>query len=432
MSWVAEAGEGRGVPLTRVGGGGDPEGALSPQIESGRGHQTDRWLLLVTLLLLGAGLAMVLSASQIQSIHDHGSAYYYFGHQLLLAAVGLVAMTVLRHLDYHHLYRWAPLVAAVTAAAMAAVLLPHVGLTLGGARRWIDLGPLGTLQPSEAGKLAFALFIAQWADRRQGRLRSFSDGFVPFAIMTAAILGLLMLQRDLGTAIVMSAILISVYFAGGGRKGHVLLLLVLLVAAFALLVTLESYRAQRLDAFLHPFKDPLGTTYQPVQALIGLGSGGIFGVGLGHSVQKYLWLPEAHTDFIFAIIGEETGLVGTTLVLGGFVLLTVRGYRAAMRAPDRFGVMLATGITTWIGFQALINMGVVTSTLPATGVPLPFISYGGTTLAISLTAMGVLLSVAAAPEKATTRRRVDAIVDLGRRNWRPLVAGPRRRTSVPR
>jgi len=212
----------------------------------------------------------------------------------------------------------------------------------------------------------------------------------------------------------------------------VLLLLIGLVVAFAFLATAEAYRAQRLDAFLNPFKDPLGTTYQPVQALIGLGSGGIFGVGLGHSVQKYLWLPEAHTDFIFAIIGEETGLIGTTLVLGGFVLLTVRGYRTAMRAPDRFGVMLATGITTWIGFQALVNMSVVTSTLPATGVPLPFISYGGTTLAISLAAMGILLSVAAAPKQLSTPRRVDATVDLGRRNWRPLVAGPRRRTSVPR
>jgi cell division protein FtsW len=197
-------------------------------------------------------------------------------------------------------------------------------------------------------------------------------------------------------------------------------------------VRLEAYRAQRLDDFVNPFKDPLGTTYQPVQALIGLGSGGIFGVGLGHSVQKYFWLPEAHTDFIFAIIGEETGLVGTTLVLAGFVLLTIRGYRTAMRAPDRFGVMLATGITTWIGFQALVNMGVVTATLPATGVPLPFISYGGTALAISLAAMGILLSVAAAPNQSVTRRRVDATVDLGGRNWRPLVAGPRRRTSVPR
>lgn len=400
--------------------------------ESAGRRETDRWLLLLTVLLLGAGLAMVLSSSSVQSIHDHGSPYYYFERQVLLAAAGLIAMVVLRHLNYHRLHRWAPLLAGLTAALMLAVLVPHVGLTLGGARRWIDLGPLGTLQPSEASKLAFVLFIAQWADRRQGRLRSFGDGFVPFAIMTAAILGVLILQRDLGTAVVMSAILVSVYFAGGGRKGHVLLLVVVLLLAFTLFVRLESYRAQRLDDFVNPFKDPLGTTYQPVQALIGLGSGGIFGVGLGHSVQKYFWLPEAHTDFIFAIIGEETGLVGTTLVLAGFVLLTIRGYRTAMHAPDRFGVMLATGITTWIGFQALVNMGVVTATLPATGVPLPFISYGGTALAISLAAMGILLSVAAAPNQSKTRRGVDATVDLRGRDWRPLVASARRRTSLPR
>jgi cell division protein FtsW len=169
-----------------------------------------------------------------------------------------------------------------------------------------------------------------------------------------------------------------------------------------------------------------------VQALIGLGSGGPFGVGIGHSVQKYLWLPEAHTDFIFAIIGEETGLVGTTLVLAGFVALTVRGYRAAMRAPDRFGVVLATGITTWIGFQALVNMGTVTSTLPATGVPLPFISYGGTALAVSLAAMGVLLNIAAQGQDRSVSRRTDATADLGRRNWRTPFAGARRRPGVSR
>lgn len=399
--------------------------------QAGR-RESDRWLLLITLLLLGVGLAMVLSASSVQSIHDHGSPYYYFVRQAVFAALGLIAMAALRHLNYQHLHSWAPVLGAVALAMMLAVLLPRIGLTLGGARRWIDLGPLGTFQPSEAGKLAFAVFIAQWADRREARLRSLGDGFLPFAIMTAGMLGILMLQRDLGTAIVMSGIFISIFFAGGGRKRHVLLLVAALVAGFALFVTLEAYRAQRLQDFLDPFKDPLGTTYQPVQALIGLGSGGIFGVGLGHSVQKYLWLPEAHTDYIFAIIGEETGLVGTTLVLTGFVLLIVRGYRTAMLAPDRFGLMLATGITTWIGFQALVNMGVVTATLPTTGVPLPFISSGGTAVAISLAAMGVLLSVAAATNQLTPRRRIDASVDLGRGDWRASVASARRRPGVPR
>jgi cell division protein FtsW len=212
----------------------------------------------------------------------------------------------------------------------------------------------------------------------------------------------------------------------------VALLLLGLVAGFALFVLLETYRQHRLTAFLNPFADPLGASYQPVQALIGLGSGGPFGVGLGHSVLKYGWLPEAHTDFIFAVIGEETGLAGTTLILAGFVALTVRGYRAAMRAPDRFGVVLATGITTWIGLQAFVNMATVTSTLPATGVPLPFVSYGGSALAITLAATGVLLNVAAQAQDEPTARRTDATDDLGRRNWRTPVAGPRRRPGVPR
>jgi cell division protein FtsW len=393
---------------------------------------TDRWLLVLTLGLLSVGLAALLSASPVWGLQLHHSAYYFIGRQLVLAVIGLAAMLVLQRIDYRRLYRWAPIAGAAAVVLMLLVFVPHVGLSIQGAQRWIDLGPLGTLQPSEVAKLVLALYVAQWVDRRQGRLRSFGDGFLPFAIITAGMLGLLMLQRDLGTAVVMGAILVSIYFAGGGRKRHVALLVVALLAGFGLLVLLESYRQQRLAVFLDPFKDPLGASYQPVQALIGLGSGGVFGVGIGHSIQKYLWLPEIHTDFIFAIIGEETGLVGATLVLVGFVALTTRGYRAAMRAPDRFGVMLATGITTWIGFQALINMATVTSTLPATGVPLPFISYGGTSLAITLAAMGVLLNVASQAQPEPVSRRTDATADRGRRHWRTPFASPRRRPDVPR
>ncbi len=396
---------------------------------------TDRWLLVLTLALLGAGLVMVLSASSVEGLLIYDSAYYYFGRQLVFAIAGLAAMVVLARIDYRRLHRWAPIAAVAAVGLMLLVLVPHVGrdprLTHG-AMRWIELGPLGTFQPAELAKLVLAVYVAQWVDRRQGRLRTFGDGLLPFAIMLAGILGIMMLQRDLGTAVVLGAILVSIYFAGGGRKRHVALLLVGLVAGFTLFVLVESYRQQRLTNFMDPFRDPLGASYQPVQALIGLGSGGPVGVGLGHSVLKYGWLPEAHTDFIFAVIGEETGLVGTTLVLAGFVALTVRGYRAAMRAPDRFGVMLATGITTWIGLQALVNMATVTSTLPATGVPLPFISYGGSALAITLAAMGVLLNVAAQAQDEQGPWRMDATADRGWRYWRTPFAGARRRPGVPR
>jgi cell division protein FtsW len=405
--------------------------AAGSSVRGERG-ETDRWLVLLTFLLLAGGLAMVLSASSVQGLADHSSAYYYFVRQLALAAAGVAGMLVLWRIDYHRLSAWAPAATAVVAVLMLAVLVPHVGVTGLGAKRWLSLGPLGTFEPSEAAKLVFCVYMAQWVDRHRGKLDSFSDGLVPFGVLTAATLGVLLLQRDLGTAVVMCGIFVSIYFVGGGPKRYVVLMLGALALAFAFFVMIESYRQARLTAFLDPFHDRLGINYQASQALLALGSGGLTGVGLGHSVQKYLWLPEAHTDFIYAIIGEETGLIGTTLVLAGFVALIVRGYRAAARAPDRLGLMLATGITTWIGFQALINMATVTVTLPATGLPLPFISYGGSALAITLAAMGILLNVAAQAGNEGTRRRIDASADLGRRNWRTPFAGSRRRSSVPR
>ena len=404
-------------------------------------RETDRWLLLITVVLVCAGLAMVLSASQaLASLYEH-FALYYFVRQAVAAGLGLALLLVLRRIDYHRLRRWAPALAVVVVALMLATLVPHLGhvadagqtdgTAVANASRWLSLGPLGTFQPSEAGKLAFVLFMAHWVDRRQDRLHSFADGFVPFLILLAGALGILVLQPDTGTAIVTCAIFVSIYFAGGGRKRYLALLVLALAAVFLLLTVLEPYRMQRVMTFTDPFRDPLGSGFQSTQALLALGSGGPTGVGLGHSVQKFGWLPEAHTDFIFAIVGEETGLVGTTLILGGFVVLAARGYRAAVRAPDRFGLMVATGITTWIAFQGLINMGTVSGTLPITGLPLPFISYGGTALAVTMAAMGVLLNVAA-QAVASPERRLDATADRGRRNWRTSLPGPRRRPSVPR
>lgn len=397
------------------------------------GRETDRWLALVTLLLVGVGLVMVLSSSQALAYLQYRFPLYYFVRQVAFAALGLGLMLVLSRVDYHRLRRWAPALAASTALLMLLVVVPGLGTSVNGARRWFSLGPLGSFQPSELGKLAFALYMAHWVDKRGRRLASFSDGLLPFAIMMAAVLGLLAWQRDLGTAVITCLIFTAVFFAGGGRKSHLALLLAGLALAFALLVLLESYRSQRLSIFLHPLADPLGAGFQSTQGLVALGSGGLTGVGLGHSVQKYLWLPAAHTDFIFAIVGEETGLFGTTAVLVGFVVLAVRGYRAALRAPDRLGVALAAGITTWVAFQALINMGTVTDTLPITGVPLPFISYGGSSLAITLAAMGVLLNVAGQGERQQfLPRRTDAASDLGRRDRGPRATRAGRGPGLPR
>jgi len=402
--------------------------------EIARQNQPDRYLLFITVLLCGAGLVMVTSASVAFAYTQHQSAFYYAERQTVWMVIGFAALFVLGRVDYRRLRPLAPAGAVAAGLLMILVLVPHLGVTVNGARRWFDAGPLGTFEPSELGKLAFALFIAYWIDRRGPLVSDFQRGFLPFAAMLAGVLVLLMLQKDLGTAIVMGGIFLSAYWAGGGRVRHIVLLVAVLGLAFVALTIVEPYRFARLVSWQNPLADPLGAGFQSTQSIYGLASGGLFGVGIGHSVEKYGWLPEAHTDFIFAIIGEETGLVGTTLVLVGFLFFGWRGYRIAMRAQDTFGVALATGLTTWIAFEALLNMATVTNTIPITGVPLPFFSYGGTALASTLAAVGLLLSIArhSSSNPKTTKRRTDAPFDSWRRNrWSP-VPGARRGSSLPR
>ena len=357
-------------------------------------QQPDRLLLFTTVALCAAGLVMVTSASVAFAYTQHQSAFYYAERQAAWMLIGFVALFVLGRMDYRRIRPLAPAGAVAAALLMILVLVPHLGVQVNGARRWFDAGPLGTFQPSELAKLAFAVFIAHWVDRNSQRMGDFQHVFVPFAAMLAAILALLMLQRDLGTAIVTVAIFVSAYWAAGGRLRHLILLAGGLGLGFVAVTLLEPYRMGRLASFKNPWADPLGAGFQATQSLYGLASGGLFGVGIGHSIEKYGWLPEAHTDFIFAIIGEETGLIGTTLVMLGFLVFGVRGYRATLRAPDRFGMALAASITTWVTFEALLNMATVTNTLPITGVPLPFFSYGGTALATTLAGVGILISIA--------------------------------------
>jgi cell division protein FtsW len=399
---------------------------LSSSVRQGR--QPDRLLLFVTVLLCGGGLVMVTSASVAFAYTQHESAFYYAERQAVWLLIGFAALFVLSRVDYHRLRPLAPAGAVAAVLLMLLVLVPQLGVTVNGARRWFDAGPLGTFQPSELGKLAFSVFIAHWIDKNSARIGDFQKAVVPFAAMLAGVLVLLMLERDLGTSIVMVGIFVSAYWAGGGRVRHMVLLVGALGLGFLALTVLEPYRFARLAAFKNPFADPLGAGFQATQSIYGLASGGIFGVGIGHSIEKYGWLPEAHTDFIFAIVGEETGLVGTTLVMLGFLFFALRGYRAALRAPDRFGVGLATAITTWIAFEALLNMATVTNTLPVTGVPLPFFSYGGTALATTLAAVGVLLSIARSGTGSAIGRP-DEITDRWRRDRGAPVSGARGRAG---
>ena len=396
--------------------------------------QPDRLLLFTTVALCAAGLVMVTSASVAFAYNQHESTFYYAERQAGWLGIGFVALFVLGRLDYRRLRPLAPAGAVGAALLMLLVLVPHLGVTVNGARRWFDAGPLGTFQPSELGKLAFAIFIAHWIDRNAHKMGDFNHVFVPFAAMLSAAVILLLLEPDLGTSIVMVGIFVSAYWAGGGRLRHLVLIAGALGLALVALTVLEPYRMSRLIAFKNPWADPLGSGFQATQSLYGLASGGWFGVGIGHSIEKYGWLPEAHTDFIFAIVGEETGLIGTSLVMLGFLVFGIRGYRASLRAPDRFGMALAASITTWITFEALLNMATVTNTLPITGVPLPFFSYGGTALATTLAAVGILLSIArhGSGTALGNNRNSDETFDRWRRDRRAPVSGARRRPSVSR
>ncbi len=397
-------------------------------------QQPDRLLLFTTVALCAGGLVMVTSASVAFAYTQHESAFYYAERQAAWMLIGFVALFVLGRLDYRRIRPLAPAGAVGAALLMLLVLVPHLGVSVNGARRWFDAGPLGTFQPSELGKLAFAVFIAHWVDRNSQRMGDFQRVFIPFVAMLAGVLVLLMLERDLGTSIVTVGIFVSAYWAAGGRLRHIVLLVAGLSLAFIAVTLLEPYRMGRLTSFRNPWADPLGAGFQATQSLYGLASGGFFGVGIGHSIEKYGWLPEAHTDFIFAILGEETGLVGTTLVMLGFLVFGLRGYRATLRAPDRFGMALAASITTWVTFEALLNMATVTNTPPITGVPLPFFSYGGTALATTLAAVGILLSIARHGSGSALRnnRRSDETFDRWRRDRRAPVSGARGRAGVSR
>jgi cell division protein FtsW len=387
----------------------------------------DKWLLASVLVLCGFGLIMVFSSSEVQGYIDYGNSSYYFQRQILWMLVGCAGGLLALGLDYHRLRALAPIAAAVIVALLVLVLIPHIGVSRNGARRWFSFGAF-TIQPSEIAKVVVIVYLARWLEKSSDRVRTFREGLVPFMLMLGLVVCLVLLEKDLGTAMVLTMIAIAMFLVAGAEWWHVGGAVLVASGAIGLLIRLEPYRFSRMSAFLNPWADSLNTGFQSVQSVLALGSGGLFGVGLGQSIQKYQWLPEAHTDFIFAIIGEEVGLIGTLFVLTLFCLLAYRGYRAALRAPDTFGLLLATGITTWLILQAFVNMAAVTLTLPTTGIPLPFVSFGGSSLSVSLTAVGLLLNISAQGVKPAVGRR--AGIDIGRRHRGAHIPGPRRSPSA--
>jgi cell division protein FtsW len=350
-------------------------------------------LLGLIALLTIIGLVMVLSASSDEAILAGGSPWTYFEKQVMWVTIGTAVLAGFALVDYRRWRRFSVPLLALVMFLLVAVCVPHVGVVVNGSRRWLGLGSW-QFQPSEVAKLGLVLFAADLLARRGDRMHDTRFTFRPVALVVATMAILVMKQPDMGTTIVICAIAAAILFVAGTPPRTLALAGAATAAGGAVMGVIAPYRLHRLLSFMHPEKDAGNTGYQAVQARMGMATGRLFGVGLGAGREKTGYLPNAHTDFIFAVIGEEVGLVGCLVVISLFVALAVIGIRAAVRAPDRFGTLLATGITAWILVQALVNVGAVVGLLPVTGVPLPFVSFGGSSMVITMAAVGILANVA--------------------------------------
>ncbi|HLB32474.1 MAG TPA: putative lipid II flippase FtsW [Patescibacteria group bacterium] len=351
--------------------------------------KSDYWILLTVVALSLFGLVMIGSASALIAYERFSGEhnYFYVGRQALNLLIGTAAMIFVANVDYHWWRDKARVMLVLTFALLLAVFIPGIGESLKGASRWIHLGPL-FFQPSELVKLTFILYLAGWFEKRVANI-----SFLPFALVLAAIIGLVIAQPDLGTLTVIVAIAAVMFYIAGGSYAQMGVGGLIAGFVFLLLIRLSPYRWQRLMVFLNPTSETQGASYHINQALLAIGSGGLWGLGFGRSVQKYLYLPEPYTDSIFAIIAEELGFFRASLIILAFLFLAWRGLKVAKEAPDIYGRLVAAGITTWIFIQAFINIGALSGLLPLTGVPLPFVSYGGSSLIVIFIAVGILLNI---------------------------------------
>ncbi|MEW6522541.1 MAG: putative lipid II flippase FtsW [Bacillota bacterium] len=338
--------------------------------------------------LLGIGIVMVFSASAVRSLTQFGDRYYFLKRQLLWAVLGLSALLFFMNTDYLLLQRLAKPAFVVAMIFLVLVLVPGVGRISHGARRWI-----GPFQPSELVKPVIVVFLASSLAATGEKIRRFFTGLLPYLALLGLVFVLILRQPDLGTGLAVAGTVGLMLFMAGAHLGQLGALAIGALPVLAWAIFGEEYRRRRFMAFLDPWSDPGDSGYHIIQALYALGSGRLVGMGLGYGRQKYLYLPEPHTDFIFAIIGEELGFLGAATVMVLFCVLAWRGYRVAVTAQDRFGCLLAAGLTSMITLQALINLGVVTASIPITGIPLPFLSYGGSSLVFTLAGVGILLNV---------------------------------------
>ena len=371
-----------------------------------------RSIIISVLTLTGIGVLMVYSSTALMSMQEFGGSFHYLWKHFFTVIVGIAAMAALSNTDYQRFRPLIYILLGVSFLLLALVFVPGIGVTANGARRWLRLWPT-TFQPSELVKIVMVIFLADYMDKNIDRMRDFRYGIlIPVGVMIS-FQGIIMFQPDFGAVMSLGMLTVFLLILGGARLSHVGSLILFAMPAIYILIISSEYRMKRMLSFTDPWKDPFDSGFQLVQSLIAFGSGSFWGVGLGGSKQKLHFLPEVHTDFIFSLIGEELGLLGVILVLGIFLWLFIQGIRVSRRTADPFSYYLTLGLTMMIGVQAIINIAVTTGLMPTKGLPLPFISYGGSALLINMAAVGILINISIKNKKRIMDRAgcIDGLSD---------------------
>ncbi|WP_305044200.1 putative lipid II flippase FtsW [Geoalkalibacter sp.] len=355
-------------------------------------REFDTTILLLAVVLTCFGVVMVYSSSSIMAAKRFGDDFFFLKRQGIFAVAGFALMAAAMYIDYRFWRRLTVVVMTVAVILLVVVLIPGVGANVGGASRWLRL-PGFSVQPAELAKLAMVFYLAHSLARKKDKMKSFKLGFLPYMLVLGCLLGLLLLQPDLGSAMVIAGVSMAMLMVGGARLSYLFSVALLALPVLYMAIMQVDYRRRRILAFLDPWEDPYNTGFQIIQSWTAFGLGGVLGKGLGEGQQKLFYLPEAHTDFIFSVVGEELGFIGVLIVAAMFLVLCLRGLRIAQQASDDYGRHLAFGLTFLIGLGAFINMGVVLGLLPTKGLALPLLSYGGTSLLTTLFAIGVLLNI---------------------------------------
>lgn len=354
-------------------------------------QEYDLVIMSMAIALTCFGVVMVYSASNVMAAKKFHDGFFFLKRQGLFSILGFAIMLGVMHIDYHAWKKLAVPALLLCLVLLVMVLIPGIGGKAGGSSRWIKL-PGFNLQPSEMAKLALIMYMAYSLDKKQDKVKNFGEGIIPYMIVLALLIGCLAMQPDLGGAMTLVAVAMTMLFAAGMRVSHIFSM-ILLALPLLMYKLSRGYHKSRMEAWANPWSDPEGKGFQIIQSWLALGTGGVFGQGLGEGKQKLFYLPEAHTDFILSVVGEELGFIGVLVIIGMFFLLVQRAMRIAVAAPDTFGRFLALGIAVLFGIEATVNMGVVTGLLPTKGLALPFISYGGSSLLVNLFAVGILLNI---------------------------------------